>query len=330
MRPKTLPQVVQVALVCPPMVRMSSAAILRDAFTMAREHIRRQYGAIDVLPAADKFDVVAVRTLSIDGRPVPSACGQLAAVAGSLGADRYDVVAICDFDWDEAIPPMLEPHLAPWLSRLHEDGAIIAACGNGAGILAQMGLVNGRSVAAPLAIAQTFSARWPEVNFEHQREIVIDDAFVSSQGGAGDFAAALHLVEQITSRNVSNWLAAQWGLMSGNLSYSDPLMVRAEAYLQEHYSRPLTIEALAKVLRVDRRTLYRHCVAATGKSPMAHLHAIRMEAAKNMLVRTAFTIDRIAGLIGYADTSHFRALFRASTGQSPRDWRKTGRQSRMS
>jgi transcriptional regulator GlxA family with amidase domain len=297
-----------------------------DGFTMSRDHIRRQYGAIDVLPAAEKFDIVTVHMLSSDGKPVQSACGQKVEAHGPLGSERYDIVVLCDFAWDPIHGLPLMALLSPWLMYQASLGATVASCGSAAALLAHSGLANGQHLSAPNGLALDFAH---EAILDCERDLIIEGQFISSCGGVADFTAALHLVERVTSRNVSRWLATQWGMAGSGADLHDPLMVRAEAYLQAHFSRPISITALAVELNVDRRTLHRHCVAATGRGPMEYLHGIRMEAAKNMLIRTPFTMDRIAGLVGYSDTAHFRAIFRKTTGRSPREWRRAMRQSQM-
>ena len=58
----------------------------------------------------------------------------------------------------------------------------------------------------------------------------------------------------------------------------------------------------------------------TGHTPMAALRAMRVEAARAMLMRGASTLDAIAAETGFADGFHLSRTFKRHLGVSPREY----------
>ena len=334
MRPAGLQQVAQVAIVAPPFARLGSVGALLDGFEMTRAHIRRQYGAVDILPAADRFEVSRVRIVSMDGAPVKTE-GSIAVSAEAFpGSADFDVVAIADHarSGEGGLPAARFAAFESWLVRQHERGAIIAACGASLVHILRSGLADRSRLAAAPWLASELRRQWPHAVFDTESRILADGRILSGRGGAADHDLARSLVEAVTSRNTGRWLGAQLGLdtASAGLGHAPgSLLELAQEWLANRYSQPVRIEDLSRALGVSRRTVHRHFVRGLGLSPIDSLQSLRIEAAKRMLERSAFSVERIAALVGYADTAHFRAAFRASTGLSPRKWRLRERQSQM-
>ena len=60
----------------------------------------------------------------------------------------------------------------------------------------------------------------------------------------------------------------------------------------------------------------------TGMTPARYMRHIRIEAAKEMLFRTALPLKDIAHRCGFADHSHFTRVFVAQVGVPPATWRR--------
>jgi YesN/AraC family two-component response regulator len=60
----------------------------------------------------------------------------------------------------------------------------------------------------------------------------------------------------------------------------------------------------------------------TGESPINYLIKIRMEKAKELLVKEELSVKEIANSVGYQDAYHFSKLFKKYTGNSPSDYIK--------
>lgn len=321
-----------VAVVAPPRVCLSSIGAMTDSVYLTRRYIYRQYGAIDVLPTAERFDLAELHLLSIGTERTMSMEGIVIPLDGrAVDGQKPDLLFVADY-----VPPADEPEAAPpafaeWLLERAAAGATIAASGASVAMLASTGLLNGRKASAPWWMIDALRALYPAVAFSAVEPVTEHGALLTSAGAAVDHLLSLRLMQRIASRNSSRWLQRrlfpQDTLLapSSALADNDLLLARAQQWLTEHLSQPITVLQLAEAMAVHRRTLHRHFVEGTGLSPHAWLQMLRIEAAKSMLTRSTFSIERISGLVGYSDVSFFRQIFRRTTGTSPLRWRQDTR-----
>jgi AraC-like DNA-binding protein len=82
-----------------------------------------------------------------------------------------------------------------------------------------------------------------------------------------------------------------------------------------------TADALARLLRVDRRTLHRHLIAE-GLGFSAILDEVRGELAARHLRDSSMSAAEIALLLGFSASSGFSHWFRAHFGRSVTEWRR--------
>jgi len=99
------------------------------------------------------------------------------------------------------------------------------------------------------------------------------------------------------------------------------LALQAVRYIEEHYSRPITLEELSDLLDCSSRMLLRKFKAEFETSPIDYLIQVRMEKAKQLLSVTHLTIREIAESTGYADHYYFSRLFKKHAGIPPAEYR---------
>jgi len=101
-----------------------------------------------------------------------------------------------------------------------------------------------------------------------------------------------------------------------------PVKVReAAAYIEAHYDRMLSLEQLSDRMDVSKYHLIRIFAAATGVSPGEYLTRTRIEHAIQLLRTTDWSVERIAGAVGYSGGSYFIKAFRKMTGLTPGSFR---------
>lgn len=100
------------------------------------------------------------------------------------------------------------------------------------------------------------------------------------------------------------------------------LVHAAQQYLEAHYRDPdLSLEATADHLRISPNYLSRLLKAASGRSFVNFLCALRMEKAKVFLEDPRLRIAEVAERVGYRDQNYFCRHFKTMTGQTPKAWR---------
>ncbi|MBV1786859.1 helix-turn-helix domain-containing protein [Marinobacterium sp. D7] len=262
--------------------------------------------------------------LSVDTRPLPANFDDCAAVVvpGFFAETAAQVTEELHTTWRQAI------------LRLRDlpEGVTAAASCHGTFLLAEAGLLDGRTATTAWWFAQTFRERYPKVT--PATDLTLSDCGRAITAGAmtAHTDLVLHLLRRLggsaLARNVGGIMLvdgarfSQRPFMSLPRVFADPLVQRAIDWMAGRLSQQLTVDALADRLHVSYRTLNRRFVGATGMAPLAYLQALRIERAKELLESSRTDFDAITAQVGYRDAASFRRLFKRATGLSPMQYRR--------
>jgi transcriptional regulator GlxA family with amidase domain len=94
-------------------------------------------------------------------------------------------------------------------------------------------------------------------------------------------------------------------------------------WARDHLAEPLSLDTLAEVARMSRRTFTRRFREATGTTVNKWLNAERVARAQQLLETTGMPIDAIASKAGFGTTLALRQQFSAQLGMSPSSYRRT-------
>lgn len=109
---------------------------------------------------------------------------------------------------------------------------------------------------------------------------------------------------------------------SGEDNNSPDLAASIINYFHEHYAEPIALEDLAKLLNCSVSYMSRVFKLQVGTSPNDYLIQVRMAQAKDRLVSSEWSLQKIALSVGYSDVYYFSRLFKKQTGLSPVQFRK--------
>lgn len=93
------------------------------------------------------------------------------------------------------------------------------------------------------------------------------------------------------------------------------------------YSRPIRVEEISRRVATSPRQLQRVFADIGGSGFRAHLRAVRMARATELLATTNLPVKEIAARVGYDDPSQFSKAFKHTCGMSPLQMRATRRDS---
>ena len=96
----------------------------------------------------------------------------------------------------------------------------------------------------------------------------------------------------------------------------------AQAYVEEHYMEPITLEEIAKHVGLNETYLSSVFKKQTGKSLIDFLTHVRVQHAKELLINHHKSINEIAEEVGFNDAKYFTKRFKKFTGVSPNEYRK--------
>ena len=89
------------------------------------------------------------------------------------------------------------------------------------------------------------------------------------------------------------------------------------AYIEEHLAEPVPLAKLAELANLSTYHFCRAFKQSFGVPPHRYHTSQRIERAKTLLAKPAFSVTNIGLTLGFSDTSSFTAAFRKTTGLTP-------------
>ena len=108
--------------------------------------------------------------------------------------------------------------------------------------------------------------------------------------------------------------------MPDHLRHTDELVDRFETWARGHLAT-FSVSAAARAIGASERTLERRVSRVLGKSPVAFVQDLRVEAARNDLETSDRGLQEIAARVGYSDAATLRMLLRRKTGLGVKELR---------
>lgn len=93
-------------------------------------------------------------------------------------------------------------------------------------------------------------------------------------------------------------------------------------FLNENYTKEINISELAEISGFSKHYFIRTFKAMIGESPYSYINKLRLTKAKHLLTSHAHSIEEIALLSGFKNTSSFSSLFKSHMGITPSQFRK--------
>lgn len=97
---------------------------------------------------------------------------------------------------------------------------------------------------------------------------------------------------------------------------------RAIEYINENYMHDIKIDELAGSVGFTRSHFYKKFIEKMNVSPKEYLTSLRLEKARGLMRSKEYTLEQIAGLVGYEDYTSFARTFRKYHGMSPKEYRE--------
>ncbi|AMQ21784.1 AraC family transcriptional regulator [Anoxybacillus geothermalis] len=97
---------------------------------------------------------------------------------------------------------------------------------------------------------------------------------------------------------------------------------KAKDYIDRHYAEPLTLEEVAEHVGMSPHYFSKLFKEQFGITFIDYVTNVRIERAKEALVRTDCSLKEICFSVGYNDPNYFSRVFKKQTGWSPSEYRK--------
>ena len=106
------------------------------------------------------------------------------------------------------------------------------------------------------------------------------------------------------------------------LSPSEDIIDRAVKFIQENYNSPISVNDVCNHVGISLFYFTRLFKKVMYISPHSYLINLRLDNAKNLLIYTYYSIEKVAALSGFQSSSHFIRAFKQSTSFTPNQFRK--------
>ena len=107
-------------------------------------------------------------------------------------------------------------------------------------------------------------------------------------------------------------------------SNQERFIIELNRIIAEHLSDPdLDQRLICSKMGLSRAALYNHMKAITGTGTKEYITRIRLEKAKSLIEASSLSIAEISETTGFASQSYFSTAFKAYTGQTPTQYKKT-------
>ncbi len=224
-----------------------------------------------------------------------------------------------------------------WLKKRYEEGATMAAGCSGAMLLAEAGLLDGCEATTHWGWCDVMRERFPDVQVRPQRALVISgdgQRLIMAGGGATWLDLALYLIARTVTLDVAIKVARvnliDWhhsgqqpfARLARTRQVEDAVIARCQTWIAENYDQRNPVTSMVRLSGLAERSFKRRFQQATGMSPLAYVHALRLEEAKQMLEASDQPIEAIANEVGYEDAGFFSRLFRRKVNLTPAQYRR--------
>lgn len=251
---------------------------------------------------------------------------------------KADIVIVPAWSHPEHVAPIA---LTEALQQANASGAQVVGLCLGAFVLGDAGLLDGRRATTHWACRELFAQRFPKADF-HPDVLYVDDGdVITSAGTVAAIDCCLNLVRQRHGADVANRVArllvtpphrqggqAQYIEQPVPILPSESRLPGVLQWAREHLSEPLSLDVLADIARMSRRTFTRRFREATGTTVVKWLAFERIARAQQLLETTDMPIERVAAEVGFGTALSLRQYFSNQVRTSPSSYRRAFRDGR--
>jgi len=235
---------------------------------------------------------------------------------------------------------MRDPGLSAWLKKMAAEVRRLGAVCVGAFLLAEAGLLNGRTATTHWRFGREMATRFPRVHVRHEPLWVKDGKIYTSAGISAGIDLALAWVEEDCGAGLAHEAARELVLFlrrpGGQPQLSISLASQAsemmsirelQIWIAEHLQTKLSVDDLAGRMSMSVRNFERVFAREVGTTPAQYVLQMRVEAARREVERTERGLKQIASASGFGNVEVMRRAFVRLLGLTPSRYRDAAKHS---
>ncbi|MDG3087983.1 helix-turn-helix domain-containing protein [Vibrio hannami] len=237
--------------------------------------------------------------------------------------------------WPSDLPEIPEA-LTKKLIQAHSNGALLVGLCLGSFVIAETGLLDGKTATTHWAFSDAYTRKYPEVVLDNQPLFIAHDQIITSAGTAAALDCCLYIIRLFCGSEVASQLARIMVTApfrsGGQQQYiPTPIPPRPEQdtgiskvieSIELQLDKPHDIDSVAEQCAMSRRTFTRHFKAAYGCTFGDWLMNQRLKLSQQLLETSDYPISYVAQLAGFGSESVYRKHFKLAFNVTPSQWRR--------
>jgi transcriptional regulator GlxA family with amidase domain len=224
--------------------------------------------------------------------------------------------------------------LIRWIRSAARRSRRVASVCTGAFLLAQAGLLEGKTVTTHWSRTGELAGEHPELAVDPNPIFVREGDVWTSAGVTSGMDLALALVEEDLGREIAveiaRWLVLFLQRPGGQAQFSSHLSAQLaerrplrelQSWTADNLEADLRVEALAERAAMSPRNFARCFRRETGMTPAAYVEVLRVERARQLLEDSADPVELIARRCGFGTPKTMRRAFARRVGVPPAEYR---------
>lgn len=264
---------------------------------------------------------------SLDGTPVHASNGIAVRPTQPLDPERLpDVMIVCG---GVRIRDVVDDGTRATLTALADSGVPLGGICTGAYALMSAGLLDGYRCTVHWENLSALHAEFPRVRFADEL-FVVDRDRLTCTGGTAPLDLMLDLVGTRLGRPVAAQVSEQFILerirgstdqqpipVDARVGFSRAELIEVVRLMEANIEEPLSLEELARLVRLSQRHLQRMFKVYLNVSPTHYYLTLRLKRARDLLRSTDASIARVTTICGFHSPCHFSKAYRAQFGHAP-------------
>jgi transcriptional regulator GlxA family with amidase domain len=241
------------------------------------------------------------------------------------------IIPAVNGNWQEVVE--MNKAFFPFIEKHYRQGAELASLCVGAFLLASTGLLKGKKCSTHWLGENDFRKMFPDVELVSDKIITDENGIYSSGGAISFWNLLLYILEKYTDRELAvleakyfeiemdRFSQSSFIMFRGQKEHEDEPVKKAQEFIENNFQDKLTVEQLADMFALGRRSLERRFKKATNNTVVEYIQRVKIEAAKKSFETSRKNVNEVMYDVGYNDTKAFRTVFKRTTGLSPLDYR---------
>ncbi len=292
-------------------------------------------GPIAAFEVANRYrpDTYQAKTIAAKPGDTPSSSGATLHTVSFGRADAIDTLVVVGGEGTREAIQCFKTRM--FVEECAKHSRRVASVCTGSYVLAEAGLLEGRSATTHWSRSADFARRYPGVRLDADRIYTRDGKYWTSGGVSAGIDLALALIQEdlgeAIARRVAQQLVVYHRRPGGQSQFSALLDMENPQgrfaslleYMRSHLTQDLDVDSLAARMCLSSRHFSREFQRETGLTPAKAVERLRADAARAALESGKKSVQEVARLTGFEDPERMRRAFARIFGGSPSSLRRS-------